>query len=178
MDFARQQRDPTRHLVGITFVVLLHALIVYALVSGLARKAVEVNKKPIDAKIIEEIKAPPPPPPPPKPVQQQPQRVEVAPQPYIPPPDIEVPTTPQTAPTISAVTTEAPTQPYVIAPPPPVAVARRRLRPSPRCGAGSRACPARTRSIRARRSRRASPRGTSSCGCRSTKRATSSTSSS
>ncbi|MBK7591115.1 MAG: energy transducer TonB [Betaproteobacteria bacterium] len=123
MDFARQQRDPTRHLVGITFVVLLHALIVYALVSGLARKAVEVIKKPIDAKIIEEIKAPPPPPPPPKPVQQQPQRVEVAPQPYIPPPDIEVPTTPQTAPTISAVTTEAPTQPYVIAPPPPVAVA-------------------------------------------------------
>jgi protein TonB len=118
MDFARQQRNPTRHVVGITFVVLLHALVIYALFTGLARKAVEVIKKPIDAKIIEEIKLPPPPPPP-KPVQQQPQRVEVAPQPYVPPPDIQVPTT-QTAPTITAVTTEAPTQPYVIAPPAPV----------------------------------------------------------
>ena len=63
MDFARQQRDPTRHLIGITFVIVLHALILWAMVSGLARKAVEVIKKPITATIIEEIKAPPPPPP-------------------------------------------------------------------------------------------------------------------
>ena len=48
MDFARQQRDPTRHLIGITFVVLFHALILWAMVSGLARKAVEVIKKPIE----------------------------------------------------------------------------------------------------------------------------------
>ena len=27
MDFARQQRDPTRHLIGIIFVVLVHALV-------------------------------------------------------------------------------------------------------------------------------------------------------
>src|SRR5512139_4136423 len=100
MDFARQQRDPTRHLVGITFVVLLHVLVIYALVTGLARKAVDVIKKPIEAKIVEEIKAPPPPPPPPKPVKQQPQRVEAVQQPYVPPPDIPVPTT-QTGPTIS-----------------------------------------------------------------------------
>lgn len=122
MDFARRQRNPTRHVVGIAFVVLLHALIIYALFTGLARKTVEVIKKPIDARIIEEIKlAPPPPPPPPPPPRQvqPPQRVEVAPQPYVPPPDVDVPAT-QTAPTISAVTTEAPTQPYVIAPPPPV----------------------------------------------------------
>ena len=62
MDFARQQRDPTRHIIGIVFVVLVHALVIYALVTGLARKAVEVIKKPINATIIEEIKAPPPPP--------------------------------------------------------------------------------------------------------------------
>ena len=65
MDYARQQRDPARHLIGITFVVLLHLLIIYAMVTGLARKAVEVIKKPLSATIIEEIKAPPPPPPPP-----------------------------------------------------------------------------------------------------------------
>ncbi len=58
MDYARRQRDPTRHMLGIGFVVLLHALVIYALVTGLARKAVEVIKKPITATIIEEIKAP------------------------------------------------------------------------------------------------------------------------
>ena len=30
MDFAQQQRNPTRHLVGITIVVLLHILVIYA----------------------------------------------------------------------------------------------------------------------------------------------------
>src|SRR5271165_3428769 len=64
MDFARQQRDPTRHMVGITVVILLHVVVIYALVTGLARKAIEVIKKPLDATIVEEIKAPPPPPPP------------------------------------------------------------------------------------------------------------------
>ena len=34
MDFARQQRDPTRHLVGITFVILIHVLVIWALMSG------------------------------------------------------------------------------------------------------------------------------------------------
>ena len=63
MDFARQQRDPTRHLIGISIVILVHAIVIYALVTGLARRAVEVIKKPLTATIIEEIKLPPPPPP-------------------------------------------------------------------------------------------------------------------
>jgi len=54
-------------MLGIAFVILVHGLVIYALVTGLARKAVEVIKKPITATIIEEIKAPPPPPPPPPP---------------------------------------------------------------------------------------------------------------
>ncbi len=92
MDFARQQRDPTRHLIGIAFVILLHALIVYGMVTGLARHAIEVIKKPITATIIEEIKIPPPPPPPPPPPKRivEPPKVEAPPpppiQPYIPPP--------------------------------------------------------------------------------------------
>ena len=61
MDFARQQRDPTRHLIGISIVILVHVVVIYALVTGLARKAVEVIKKPLTATIIEEIKLPPPP---------------------------------------------------------------------------------------------------------------------
>lgn len=122
MDFARQQRDPTRHLVGIFFVVLLHALVIYALVTGLARKAVEVIKKPLTATIIEEIKAPPPPPPPPPPrkIVEAPKTPMVQ-ETYVPPPDIPPPpSVTQDAPTITAVSPAAPTQPYVIAPPPVV----------------------------------------------------------
>ena len=64
MDFDYQQKTSTRKLVGIGAVILLHVLIVYGLVSGLARKAVEIVKKPIQVALIEEIKPPPPPPPP------------------------------------------------------------------------------------------------------------------
>jgi protein TonB len=121
MDFARQQRDPTRHLLGITLVILVHAFVIYALVTGLARKAVEVIKKPLTAKIIEEIKLPPPPPPPPPPPKKiiEPPKVPPPPvQPYIPPPDIPVPT-PPSEPVIAAVTPTPPVEPNVIAPPPP-----------------------------------------------------------
>lgn len=118
MDFARQQRDPTRHLVGVVFVVLVHALVIYALVTGLARKAVEVIKKPLTATIIEEIKAPPPPPPPPV-KRIEPPKVQPVAQPYVPPPDIAVTTT-QSEPVISSVTATPPVEPHVIAPPPVV----------------------------------------------------------
>jgi len=107
-------------MLGIAFVILVHGLVIYALVTGLARKAVEVIKKPITATIIEEIKPPPPPPPPPpKKIIEQP-KIEVPVQPYIPPPDIPPPVV-QQAPTITAVSPEPPPkQEYVIAPPPPV----------------------------------------------------------
>lgn len=108
MDFARQQRNPSRHLVGIGAVVLLHVLIGWALVSGLARKVVEVVKGPIEVKVIEEvIKKPPPPPevvpPPPK--------LAAPPPPFIPPPEIAIAPPPTPAPTISVVTQEAPPAP-------------------------------------------------------------------
>lgn len=115
MDFARQQRDPTRHLIGISVVILLHVIVIYGLVTGLARKAVEVIKKPLTATIVEEIKVPPPPPPPPKKIE-----IPKAPPPpevYVPPPDIPV-EAPPSAPVIAAVTA-TPTPPPVIAPPAP-----------------------------------------------------------
>jgi periplasmic protein TonB len=134
MDFARQQRDPARHLIGITFVVLFHAIVIYALVTGLARKAVEVIKKPLTATIIEEIKAPPPPPPPPPPrkIVEPPKSL----QPYVPPPDVPVPTQ-TTEPVISSVTATPPTEPVVIAPPapPPVVEAPPPPKPAIRRGA-------------------------------------------
>ena len=116
MDFARQQRDPGRHVIGIAFVVLIHVLVIYALITGLARQVVEVIKKPLNATVIEEIKPPPPPPPPPKKIEIP--KVQAPVQPYVPPPDIPVPVAP-TEPVISAPTAVVPVEPNVIAPPAP-----------------------------------------------------------
>jgi periplasmic protein TonB len=122
MDYARQQRNPSRHLIGIGGVVLFHALLIWGLISGLARKVVEVVKGPIEVKVIEEVKTPPPPaeviPPPPK--------LAAPPPPFIPPPEINIAPPPTPAPAITAVTREAPPAPVapVIRPPaPPVAKA-------------------------------------------------------
>lgn len=62
MDFSKRRADPRRHLLGLAFVILLHALIVYMLVTGLAKKVIEVVRAPIETKVIEEVKKPPPPP--------------------------------------------------------------------------------------------------------------------
>jgi periplasmic protein TonB len=116
MDFSKRHDDPRRHLVGISFVVLFHGLIVYALVTGLAKKVVDVVRAPIETKVIEEIKKPPPPPEivlPPPPV------LNAPPPPFIPPPEVTVATPPPPAPTITAVTPEPPPAPVVIAPAPP-----------------------------------------------------------
>ena len=99
MDYS--QRDPGKNISGIAMVVILHLAIGYALVTGLARKVVEVIKAPIETKIIEEVKPPPPdvpPPPPPK--------MAAPPPPFIPPPEINIQVPKVTPPpTITTVTT-------------------------------------------------------------------------
>ena len=117
MDYARQQRDPTKHAIGVAFVVLVHVLVIWALLSGLGKAIVEVVKKPLTATIIEELKLPPPPPPPPKKVVEQTKQQPV--QTFVPPPDVPVPTTSE--PVISATTTAPPVEPFVIAAPAPPA---------------------------------------------------------
>jgi periplasmic protein TonB len=122
VNYAEQQRNPGKHVFGLSIVVLLHLLLGWALVNGLARKVVEVIKAPIETKIIEEVKPPPPPPPdnlPPPP--------KTAPPPpsFVPPPEIDIKPPPTPAPTIT--TTQVvppPAPPVTIAPPPaPVVVA-------------------------------------------------------
>jgi biopolymer transport protein ExbD len=121
MDFARQQRDPKRHLVGLVTVVALHVLVIYGLMTGMARRAVEVIKKPVTATIVEEIKRPPPPPPPPPPKRIEPPKIPPPVQlPYIPPPEVPPPPPPPQAPAIVSAP-EPPKAPYVIQPPPPPA---------------------------------------------------------
>ncbi len=132
MNYADQQRQPTKHLVSFGVVVVLHIALGWALVNGLARKVVEVIKGPIETKIIDEVKQPPPPEeslPPPK----------VAPPPpsFVPPPEIQI-AAPATGPSITVTREAPPPAPVKIAPPPaPVAA------PAPPAAPKPQAAPAR-----------------------------------
>jgi periplasmic protein TonB len=135
MDYAQQQRSPTKHLTGFVVVVLLHVLMGYALVSGLARQVVEKITAPLDTKIIEEIKPPPPEkiiPPPPK-------IVPVLPT-FVPPPEVQI-QAPITPPTITSPVTNTP--PPVFTPPAPPApvIAAPPAPPAPAVVSAGVACP-------------------------------------
>jgi len=110
MNFAQQQRDPRRHLFGISAVVVFHIALIYALANGLAHKVVDVLKKPLEVSLIDEIKKLPPPPkeaPPPK-------VVEPPPPAFVPPPEVQVTLAPE-APVIAVTTSvPAPAAPRVV----------------------------------------------------------------
>lgn len=114
--------DPKRRTIGWIIVALLHVLIAWALITGTARKGLELIKKPMEAAVIQEVNIPPPPPPPPPPKKiEQPKQIEqpkAPPPPFIPPPEVAPPTT--SAPVIESVQAPPPA-PAVIAPPPPPA---------------------------------------------------------
>lgn len=123
MNFAQQQNSSSR-VTGFVIVVLIHIVLVWAIASGLARKAVEMVKGPIETKVIEEEKKPPPPPenlPPPPP------QLKAPPPPFVPPPEVQVTAPAPVVPTISQTTTAPPPvadirpvqAPVVAAPPPP-----------------------------------------------------------
>ncbi len=133
MNFQYKPKDPAKRYTGIAFVVLLHALLGYALVSGLARKGLDIIKKPLEAVVIQEVIIPPPPPPPPPPKEIRPPepkapKVEAPPPPFVPPPEVNV--APSTAPVIESVQAPPPA-PAVIAPPPPVVVEAPPAPPAP-----------------------------------------------
>ena len=120
MEFLKQSRDSRRHAIGLPVVVGLHVLVVYALVTGLAKKVVEVARAPIDTRVIEEIKPPPPleialPPPP---------KLEAPPPPFIPPPEVQVQAPPPAQPVITASTPTPPPSATIapVAPPAPAPV--------------------------------------------------------
>jgi protein TonB len=98
-------------MVGISFVVALHIVIIYALVTVLARRNVERSQAPIETKIISAPQPETPPPVPPTPPQ-----LAVPPPLYVPPPEVDVAKPPpqSTAPTV--VTTVAPATPAPTAP--------------------------------------------------------------
>jgi protein TonB len=112
--------DPSRRAKGLVIVIALHLLMGYALVSGMARKGLNLITKPLEAVVIQEVIIPPPPPPPPPKKIETPKEVaksEAPPPPFVPPPDV-APSAASPAISIAA-TTNVPPAPVVIAPPPP-----------------------------------------------------------
>ncbi|MDP5007782.1 MAG: TonB family protein [Glaciimonas sp.] len=111
MDFAQNGEGPARNLTGIVSVVLLHVLIVYALLTGLARKMVEVIQQPVMTRLIPEIipkEKPPPPKPKPKLIKEAAApKVKPPPPAYVPPPEVKVRAQAQKN-TIAVVSREAP----------------------------------------------------------------------
>lgn len=89
MNYALQRKPAAKNAVGIGIAIIVHLAIGYALVTGLAKKVIDVIKQPIDTKVIEEFRKPPPPidvpvvPPP---------RLEAPPPPFIPPPEVQIAT--------------------------------------------------------------------------------------
>lgn len=120
MNYRYQPKDPSRRVKGLVIVVALHIFLGYALVSGMARKGLNLIKKPLEAVVIQEVIIPPPPPPPPKKIEPPREMVksDAPPPPFVPPPDVA----PQVSSGIAiAATTTAPISAPVIAPPPPPA---------------------------------------------------------
>jgi protein TonB len=116
--------DPARRVVGWVVVIAVHVVVLWALVSGTARRGLDLIKKPLEAAVIQEVIIPPPPPPPPPPKKIEkpvPHPKSVAPPPpaYVPPPEVQPPVS-STAVAVPSVQTP-PATPPVIAPPPPPA---------------------------------------------------------
>lgn len=114
-DYASRQRKPTKHLIGLGLVVVLHLLLFWAISSGLARAFVKKIKGPVEAVLLEDAKPdipPPPPPPPPKNLPPPPA--------YVPPVDVPVSNAAPAANAIAAVSAT----PQPVAPPAPAVVAK------------------------------------------------------
>ena len=83
-DYAQRQRTSARRWVTLCAVVVLHALLLWAIQSGLAQRFVKVVKGPVQAMLLEEVQPVLPPPPPPPPVKPPPAAVPPPPT-YVPP---------------------------------------------------------------------------------------------
>ena len=105
------QRMSSNRVTALVIVALIHIVLAYALITGLAYSAVQQVIKKVTTVDIkkDEPKKPPPPPPPPK---------NLPPPPVAPPVKINVAVTP---PQIQTVTTPPPPAPVISLPPPPSA---------------------------------------------------------
>ena len=104
--------NPGSRYLGIAAVLLLHIVLIWALMNGLANKVVQIVQKPIEMRIIEQVKPPPPPLPV---VKRPPPKLPPPPRPFVPKPEVRV-----TAPVVLTIVHQAVPVPTPVAPPPPV----------------------------------------------------------
>ena len=116
MNFSHE-KDPGKNLTGIAVVVLFHALVGWAVVSGLGTRMVTKMAEAVETKIIEEVAPPPPPEAPPPP---PPPEMKAPPPPFIPPVEVNVQQPPPVQNTISNATSVKPTTTDLAPPAPPV----------------------------------------------------------
>lgn len=143
-----QSVSSQKKLIGFTLVLLLHVVLIYALINGMAQEFVKkIANDPLEVNIIAEVKLPPPPPPPP-PKEEPVKPKQVAPPPaYVPPVEVQVQANTSQN-TISAVTSNEPPKSEPVAepvvkvesepapeppPPPPKPKARTKASTKPGC---------------------------------------------
>ena len=118
MNFSHEKQTG-KNFTGIAVVVLIHALVIWGLVSGLGTRMVAKMADAVETKIIEEVKPPPPkevPPPPPPP------EMKAPPPPFIPPVEVNVQQPPPVQTPIANVSTAKPaTNDLIKTPPGPTA---------------------------------------------------------
>lgn len=119
MNFSHE-KAPSRNLTGIAIVVLLHALLGYAIISGLGTRMVTKMAEAVETTIIEEAVPPPPPETPPPP---PPPELQAPPPPFIPPVEVNVQQPPPVQNTISVATNDPPPTRDLAPPAPPVPAA-------------------------------------------------------
>ena len=124
--YAARQRSPRKHLTGIGLVVLLHAVLLWAISSGLARQVVRMTENTVEAVLMSEA-----PPPAPLPTPKTPPPKTPAPPPPAPtstaPAITQTTAPPAAAPTAPAIRTGAVIQPGAHCAKPDYPSASRRL---------------------------------------------------
>jgi periplasmic protein TonB len=111
------QQNNSRRLTVLAVIIVFHLLLLYGLVTGLARKVVEVVAAPLQTDIIEELQKEDKPPPPPPPQMERPP-VEV------PPPEVSIDIPMESSTTAITDVTDRPVPVAPPPPPPPAAVNR------------------------------------------------------
>ena len=114
------QRNNSRRTGVLVGIIAFHLLLLYGLVTGLARKVVEVVAAPLQTDLIEEIKPEDKPPPPPPPQMERPPV-------QVPPPDVVIDIPMETNTTAISNVTDRPVPPPVAAP-----VERKAVRVAPK----------------------------------------------
>jgi periplasmic protein TonB len=113
MPYAAAQQPSVGRVAGLGLVALLHVGLIYALITVLSHRAVEVGPVPIETKIIEQTEQQKNEPPPPPPTFQPP------PPPFVPPPEVNIQAPPPAPAQSTAITNVTPVRPPEPAPPPP-----------------------------------------------------------